>query len=263
MANTLGKSALSQTDYTDRGRFSFTTVCRRFGSWKAALVSVGLEPAHLMNVSADELLADVRRVARELNSTRLRFHQYIEHGKYSRKVINRLFGCWQNATETAGLTPVIRRPHSRQELFDNLKQLWQKLGRRPRYEDVVPPLSKFGVTAYTYRFGTFRKALAAFLESSTQASEIEAPSKCSEEDRSRGFVHRTPRTVHLRLRFTIMRRDCFRCCASGRSPANDPGVILQVDHKIAWAHGGETVAENLHTLCRQCNAGKSDLDWME
>jgi len=33
-----------------------------------------------------------------------------------------------------------------------------------------------------------------------------------------------------------------------------------VDHKKAWANGGETVLENLETLCSKCNIGKSDLE---
>jgi 5-methylcytosine-specific restriction endonuclease McrA len=36
--------------------------------------------------------------------------------------------------------------------------------------------------------------------------------------------------------------------------------VLHVDHKTAWANGGETVLENLQTLCSKCNIGKSDLE---
>ena len=37
-------------------------------------------------------------------------------------------------------------------------------------------------------------------------------------------------------------------------------IILHVDHIKAWAKGGETVLENLQTLCSVCNIGKSDLE---
>lgn len=56
-----------------------------------------------------------------------------------------------------------------------------------------------------------------------------------------------------------MRCDNFKCKNCGRSPATDPTIILHVDHKTAWANGGETVLENLQTLCSVCNIGKSDL----
>jgi hypothetical protein len=262
-ATQLGQLELSQQDYQQFGRFSPITVCRRFGSWKLALQRVGLEPAHWINVPAGDLLADITRVAAELKTRRLRFHDYIQRGKYSRKVINRLFGRWQTAIETAGLLPVIQRPQSRKELFDNLKNVWQQLGHKPRYDDLSTPISRFGPSAYTIRFGTFQKAMAAFTRSLNPLIETdpEPESKMSEEDRTRGFVRRTPRTVNLRLRFMVLRRDHFRCQACGRSPATDPTVKLQVDHKEPWSTGGETILENLQTLCEQCNAGKSDLPW--
>ena len=52
----------------------------------------------------------------------------------------------------------------------------------------------------------------------------------------------------------------LKCKKCGRSPATDPSIILHVDHIKAWANGGETVLENLQTLCSMCNIGKSDLE---
>ena len=57
-----------------------------------------------------------------------------------------------------------------------------------------------------------------------------------------------------RLRWEILERDRFTCKACGRSA---PDVKLHVDHKIPIAMGGKTVTENLHTLCVDCNLGKS------
>ncbi|RKX24889.1 MAG: hypothetical protein DRP45_07160 [Candidatus Zixiibacteriota bacterium] len=34
---------------------------------------------------------------------------------------------------------------------------------------------------------------------------------------------------------------------------------MEVDHKIPWSKGGETIEENLQTLCSECNQGKSNL----
>ncbi len=74
-----------------------------------------------------------------------------------------------------------------------------------------------------------------------------------------GFAtHRTSRTINVRLRFMTMRRDNFCCCACGRSPATHRGLELQVDHVVPWSRGGESVLENLQTLCSECNRGKSD-----
>lgn len=74
-----------------------------------------------------------------------------------------------------------------------------------------------------------------------------------------GTKHKTPRTINYRLRFLVMRRDNFKCRVTGRSPATDPAVILEVDHIIPWERGGETVFDNLQTLAKDINIGKSNL----
>ena len=56
-----------------------------------------------------------------------------------------------------------------------------------------------------------------------------------------------------------MRRDNFKCRITGRSPATDPSVILEVDHVVPWDKGGETEFDNLQTLAKDINIGKSNL----
>ncbi|HIY39301.1 MAG TPA: HNH endonuclease, partial [Candidatus Agathobaculum merdigallinarum] len=70
---------------------------------------------------------------------------------------------------------------------------------------------------------------------------------------------KTRRDINLRLRFRVMQRDNFKCCICGASPANDPTVVLHIDHIMPWSKGGETIMENLQTLCSKCNLGKSNL----
>ena len=60
--------------------------------------------------------------------------------------------------------------------------------------------------------------------------------------------------------FLVLRRDNFKCKITGRSPATDPRGILEVDHIVHWDKGGETVIENLQTLAKEVNIGKSNLD---
>lgn len=66
------------------------------------------------------------------------------------------------------------------------------------------------------------------------------------------------RNLSMKLRFEVLKRDNFKCCACGASPAKDPSVELHVDHIIPWSKGGETIMENLQTLCSTCNFGKSN-----
>ncbi len=70
----------------------------------------------------------------------------------------------------------------------------------------------------------------------------------------------TSRDPSLRLRFQVLKRDNFTCCQCGASPAKDSSVKLHVDHIKPWSKGGETVRENLKTLCLKCNLGKSNLE---
>lgn len=69
---------------------------------------------------------------------------------------------------------------------------------------------------------------------------------------------KSSRTIPIALRYKVLKRDNFKCCACGASPAKDPSVELHIDHIVPWSNGGETILENLQTLCSQCNIGKSN-----
>lgn len=58
------------------------------------------------------------------------------------------------------------------------------------------------------------------------------------------------------LRFSVMQRDNFACKACGRTYRED-GVKLHVDHIHPVSKGGKTELPNLHTLCSDCDLGKS------
>ena len=70
---------------------------------------------------------------------------------------------------------------------------------------------------------------------------------------------KTSRKISDKLRYQVLKRDNYKCCICGASPAKDPTIELHIDHIIPWSKGGESVEENLQTLCSRCNLGKSDL----
>ncbi|MDW5300143.1 MAG: HNH endonuclease [Sedimentibacter sp.] len=74
----------------------------------------------------------------------------------------------------------------------------------------------------------------------------------------KSIKHRTKRDASVKLRFDVFKRDNFKCCICGASPAKDQSVELHIDHIIPWSKGGETEINNLQTLCSRCNLGKSD-----
>lgn len=75
---------------------------------------------------------------------------------------------------------------------------------------------------------------------------------------NKSLIHRTKRDASVKLRFDVFKRDNFKCCICGASPAKDINIELHIDHIIPWSKGGETEIDNLQTLCSRCNLGKSD-----
>jgi len=65
--------------------------------------------------------------------------------------------------------------------------------------------------------------------------------------------------ISLSLRNLIMKRDRYKCCLCGATPATDPFIDFQIDHIDPVAEGGKTEPENLWLLCYKCNQAKSDL----
>jgi len=79
--------------------------------------------------------------------------------------------------------------------------------------------------------------------------------------------------VPVKLRFSVFRRDKFRCVYCGRGPKNVElrvdfseaillmanGFGLEPDHFIAVARGGRNLLNNLVTSCEFCNGGKGDV----
>ena len=178
----------------------------------------------------------------------------------------RAFGPWHAAIEAAGLA---LRPHKKsrsdqvpeEELFAELERIWKRLGHRPSRAEWETSSARFWYTTYTKRFGGWQNACLKFIESKSGASDLGALSKATTDlpaNVSVGLLRSKirKREIPLRLRLRVFHRDGFRCVACGRSPAIEAGVVLHVDHILPFAHGGETVLENLQTLCTQCNLGK-------
>jgi len=208
------------------------------------------------NISDADLLSDLRRVAAEQPEQQLKQRTYGELGNYAVGTIIRRFGSWNAAVKASGLKTTVERNISGEKLFSALYDLWVTLGRQPSYLEVKSPACPFHVATYERRFGSWRQALEAFV--SYANSEDMTPPPLSTDPQG-AALRRRSRSPDLRLRFKVLQRDRFRCCACGASPSVTHGVLLQVDHINPWSKGGETVIENLQTLCSACNQGKTNL----
>lgn len=180
--------------------------------------------------------------------------KYNEFGKYNNTTVARRFGSWNNALIRAGLTVSNEVNISDERLFENLLRLWQHYGRQPRRSELEKSPSRISQGPYNRRFKSWTAALESFVEyANSGGTDVPAAPLNSETQPKVG------RDPSLRLRWHVLQRDRFTCCACGASPAATLGVELHVDHITPWSKGGETVLSNLQTLCSVCNLGKSNL----
>jgi hypothetical protein len=207
-------------------------------------------------ISDEELIADLRRVAHELKTDQVTIALYGLHGAYDESSQRLRFGSWNQALLQAGLRISNRVDISDEELFENILALWQHCGRQPRQSELYAPPSTISPGPYKRRFRSWMNALSAFVNYAN-GSGVEA--KGTQMDVAVGGRRTTGRDPSLRLRWRVLQRDNFKCCGCGSSPAITLGVELHVDHIHPWEKGGETVLENLQTLCSKCNLGKSNL----
>jgi predicted restriction endonuclease len=205
-------------------------------------------------VPDEELIEDLKRVAKRLKKNRVTINQYDAFGRfYSGTLVNR-FGSWFSATDRAGLVRTRNLGITDKEFLQNIEEVWLKLGKQPRCEDMHKPLSRYGGSSYTNRFGSWMGALEEFIQFKKKGRRTNASGSTAQTL----STHRTGRRIAGKLRLIVLKRDGFRCRLCGRSPTTDPNTILQVDHIKPWSAGGKTEQENLQTLCLECNMGKGN-----
>ena len=212
------------------------------------------------NPDPQEVLADIKNTANKLNKSTLTTAEYKEHGRWHPDTPIRLFNKWNYALEQAGLEIKKRMNISDEDLYLNLNTIWIHLGRQPHTSDMVKPTSKFDLSVYKRRFKSWRNALEAFITFVNENSENDSAALATLNSGTQIQPIKTvTRSAGWRMRFLVMKRDCFKCRQCGSSPSTDNKVVLVIDHVIPYSKGGLTTVENLQTLCEMCNGGKSNL----
>ena len=206
-------------------------------------------------VTDAQLIDDLKRVAGLIGSVTVSQPQYSLHGRFDMRNLSRRLGGWDAALSATGLGATsYQSEYSDERLFANILVLWQHFGRQPRRAELAFAPSQISQSPYHRRFRSWTAALEAFVGWANAAdTPITLPIAAD------GLKRRTSRDPSLRLRFKVLLRDRFTCCGCGKSPATTPGTVLHVDHIEPWSNRGETVLENLQTLCSLCNIGKSNV----
>ena len=96
--------------YRKNGKYSITTINKRFGSWKNALEKAGIKDNTEKKISKYEnfeevLLNDLKKVAKLKKSNESLRSFYLKNGKHSFSSYYIKFGSWSKALEKAGLLP--------------------------------------------------------------------------------------------------------------------------------------------------------------
>ncbi len=208
-----------------------------------------------------ELLSSIKKYAELRRTKHISGPDFSGWSGVALSTIKRKFGSWTKFCHEARLKPTSLAQTTKEDLFRNLESVWEKLGRQPRLREMKKPISDIGESKYYKTFGNWFNACSEFLawKSGLSKEEFEAEIKSIEQfNTDRENKHRTRRDINLSLRYDVLKRDNFKCVACGKSPALFPQVTLHIDHIVPYSRGGESELDNLQTLCKDCNLGKSD-----
>ena len=265
VAALLGKPKLTLKEFSENAKVHGSTLQKRFGGWRGALRAAGLsDRADQSNVrkTKSETLSAMKQIAEKLGKESITLREFEAHSGMTGGPVCRIFGSWGAALSAAGLQQsALGKRYSDEECYENMLSVWTHYGRPPQHDEMNEPPSLVGSMAYVRRWGTWRKALEAFVERvNSREEEINPDSRPQEagkqQPKEQSKDKRGPRDIPLSLRYFVLKRDEFRCVVCGESPGITRGVVLRVDHTHPWSKGGATVAENLRTTCQACNLGK-------
>jgi hypothetical protein len=212
------------------------------------------------NIPESELTEDLVNVAKMVGKDTITGLIYDEKGLFGKTTILRRFGSWHKALQAAGLKIIHNVNITDDELFENIAEVWKRLGRQPigREMEKSAGCSKYSLGTYEHRFGSWNKALIRFITFIKQPdTKFDGNTLKTEKALDKNISNNT-RNINWRLRATVLIRDNCICKMCGASPAKNSKTTLHVDHIIPWSKGGQTVIENLQTLCSVCNIGKSN-----
>ncbi len=250
-------------------------VLRRFGRWSNALAAAGLSdrcaevlhvPGAPERMTNDQILAALADLACKLGKAELTVSDVKVHLPFSCDTLRRRWGSSRAAFVAAGLSlSKLGSRYTDEECFDNLLAVWTHHGRPPKCLEMGLPPSTVGGKAYMSRFGSWKKALAAFVErvsansdSADTTTGLSAEALAEQLPVAAQESTRDKRGITLGLRFRVLHRDRFKCVLCGDSPSINPACALHVDHIVPWSKGGRTAMDNLRSLCGPCNLGRGN-----
>jgi preprotein translocase subunit Sss1 len=137
---------------------SLPCVYRHFGTWHSALKEAGLEPlGPRRDITDEQILAEIRRVARKLNKTPT-VGSFQSQATIDVKTVQNRYGTWNNALKKAGFTPT-REYSTDEQILAEIRQVAKILGRTPTQEMFNQHASISAQAAGNHFGGSWNKAL--------------------------------------------------------------------------------------------------------
>lgn len=103
----------------------------------------------------DEIIAEIRRVASKIDTSRLTRKDFARSSKISASTVCHVFGSWNRAVRAAGLEPIVKyipehKELSDEELMNEVIRLTSELGKPPSDRE-MQALGRYSPRPYTKR----------------------------------------------------------------------------------------------------------------
>ena len=144
-------------EFNEHATFSEHVIQRCFESWNKGLLAAGLMVNIQTNISKDEYVRELKRVAKKLGHTPTQA-EFDKRATFKSCAINRRFGTWNKAVEAAGLKIGHRKDIPNSEILTEIQRVAKKIGHTPTREDFIKH-AKFSTSLVQARFGLWNNAL--------------------------------------------------------------------------------------------------------
>jgi hypothetical protein len=134
---------------------------KEFGSWNEAVIAAGYDPNKRDNITNEELLEELSKVADEFGCAPKKRHMKEAEDTFSVSTYNRRFGSWNEALAEIGYDPNKEYAIPDSDLIAELQQITDEFGRPPKYEEMEEREDAYHPETYASSFGTFNEAKRA------------------------------------------------------------------------------------------------------